>query len=160
MRQNIAIFLFMASSTLCLQSQNIKKVYFDVFEKELKEDISNTYIVNFWATWCKPCVEELPEFEKLSEHYKNSNVKVILMNLDYTSKLESLVLPLLKRKNIKSIVYHLLDTDPNLWIDRVEKKWGGALPATIIFKPGMKSIYFTEGKITFEEISNFLNTQN
>lgn len=160
MYQYIVIFFLIVSSALGLQSQNIRKVNFDVFEKELKEDISNTYIVNFWATWCKPCVEELPEFEKLTEHYSHSNVKVILVNLDYTSKLESLVVPLLQRKNIKSSVYHLLDTDPNLWIDRVEKKWGGALPATIIYKSGMKTIYFTEGKITFDEISNFLNTQN
>lgn len=160
MRFGLLVCILLAFSHQNLQAQQVRKINFVDFEKELKADATNTYIVNFWATWCKPCVEELPEFEKLNEQYKNSQVKVILVNLDYTSKLESLVLPLLQRKNIKSSVYHLLDTDPNLWIDRVEKKWGGALPATIIFQPGMKSIYFTEGKITFDEISTFINTQN
>ena len=57
-----------------------------------------TYVINFWATWCKPCVAELPSFDSLS---KISNVKILLVSLDFKEDIEKKVNPFLAKNNIK-----------------------------------------------------------
>jgi thiol-disulfide isomerase/thioredoxin len=113
-----------------------------------------TYVINFWATWCLPCVKELPHFEKLNETYKNKNVKVILVSLDFPKKIESQLLPFLERKKIQSAVYVLDDPDANSWIEKVNKDWSGAIPATVIYKGKNKK--FFEQSFTYEELEKEL----
>jgi thiol-disulfide isomerase/thioredoxin len=57
------------------------------------------YVVNFWATWCAPCIKELPYFEQLHENYKDKNVKVILVSLDFPKKAQSNLLSFIKERN-------------------------------------------------------------
>lgn len=113
-----------------------------------------TYVINFWATWCMPCVKELPFFERLNEDYKDKNVKVILVSLDFPKKIESQLLPFLERKKINSTVYVLDDPDANSWIEKIDKSWSGAIPATIIYKGENKSFY--EKSFTYEELEKEL----
>src|SRR5688572_595506 len=56
---------------------------YEAFKPFLNADNDTTYIVNFWATWCKPCVEELPHFEQLYQEYKDKKVRLILVSLDF-----------------------------------------------------------------------------
>lgn len=92
-----------------------------------------TYVINFWATWCKPCVEELPYFETLHEKYKDEKVKVILVSLDFAKKLKTQLVPFVKERNLQSDVMVLLDADHNSWIDKVSPDWDGAIPVTMIY---------------------------
>jgi thiol-disulfide isomerase/thioredoxin len=55
-------------------------------------------VINFWATWCAPCVKEIPNFEKLNTTYKASPLKVILVSLDFKSKLEKVVYSVCEEK--------------------------------------------------------------
>jgi thiol-disulfide isomerase/thioredoxin len=59
-----------------------------------------TYVINFWATWCKPCVEEIPHFEKLYATYKNQKVKVIMVSCDFKKQLETRVIPFVQNKKM------------------------------------------------------------
>lgn len=113
-----------------------------------------TYVINFWATWCMPCVKELPYFEKLNETYKDKNVKVILVSLDFPKKIDSQLLPFLEKKMINSTVYVLDDPNANDWIEKVSKDWSGAIPATIIYKGNSKK--FFEKSFSYEELENEL----
>jgi thiol-disulfide isomerase/thioredoxin len=103
---------------------------------QLKERLSgssnNIVVFNFWATWCAPCVKEMPLFEKLTAE-KRPNVKVTLvsMDLDLDPNVEK-VHKFVTRKNLQSEVLILDAKNSNTWIDQVEKQWSGALPATII----------------------------
>jgi thiol-disulfide isomerase/thioredoxin len=130
---------------------------FDEIEREylLKND-GITYILNFWATWCKPCVKELPAFEKLNSEYKDKNVKVVLVSLDFPEKLVSGVIPFVEKYGLKSQVILLDDDDANGWIPRVSKEWSGAIPATLIVKNG--TVKFYERSFTFEELEKELKT--
>lgn len=107
-------------------------------------------VVNFWATWCRPCVEELPEFFKLCREHADS-VKVVLVNMDFESKVNSVVVPFIRRKNFACEVvrfpHHLDDT----FIWKVSASWSGALPFTLILKNGI-SIYEKEDSISAHEI--------
>lgn len=109
---------------------------YTALEKEVLSDQNTIYVVNFWATWCAPCVKELPYFEQLNS--ENKNVKVVLISLDYKSQLESKLRPFLKKKNIQSEVVLLTDTNYNSWLSIVNKQWSGSIPATLIINKGKK----------------------
>ncbi len=100
-----------------------------------------TYIVNFWATWCKPCVDELPAFEKINENFKDKNVEVLLVSLDFPNQVESQLLPFIKERNIKSEVVLFDDPNQNVWINKIDSTWTGALPATIIYTKDKRAFY-------------------
>ncbi len=106
-------------------------------------------IYNFWATWCAPCVKEMPYFEKID---KEEGVQVRFISLDDVEKLENRVIPFLNKKNIQAKVFLLDETDYNAFIDKVDKRWSGAIPATVIVnnKLNTKEFYekeFHEGEL-------------
>lgn len=132
---------------------------FNSFKPFLEMHNDTTYVVNFWATWCKPCVEELPNFEKINADYKDKKVKVILVSLDMKKQVESNLLPFMKRKNLQSAVVLLNDPDANAWISKVDSTWSGAIPATVIYNKDKRKFY--EQSFTYEalekEIKQFNN---
>lgn len=98
-----------------------------------------TYIINFWATWCGPCVKELPYFQEL--HDTNQNVEVVLVSLDFPEKLETQLIPFIKKKNVTPQVILLDDPDENTWIPAIDSTWSGALPATLIYNKEKRAFY-------------------
>lgn len=143
------------------QSENDKiEVYdFSGLEALLNAADDKTYVINFWATWCKPCIEELPYFEEL-EAQGGDGIKVILVSLDFPDKLESQLIPFITDKNIKSQVILLDDPHENEWIPKVDSSWTGAIPATLIFNKSKRGFYekpFTKDAL-FEEVLSFTKT--
>ncbi len=114
---------------------------FASFEKLLSSDSDTTFVINFWATWCKPCVEELPYFEAYHEKYKNEKVKVILVSMDFPKQIEKKVVPFINDRNLQPEVIILDEPDPNSWIDKVDPEWSGAIPITIIFKQDKRGFF-------------------
>ena len=133
---------------------SVKAYEYDGLEYFLNRDNDTTYVVNFWATWCVPCVEELPHFEKLNTEYKDDKVKVLLVSLDMRKMIESKLIPFLKEKQLKSDVIVMTDPDSNSWIPKIDSTWSGALPATIIYNKEMRRFY--EKSFTYEELEREL----
>jgi thiol-disulfide isomerase/thioredoxin len=123
---------------------------FNGLEKLLNKKDGKIYVINFWATWCAPCVKELPHFEKINSKYLNSNVEVVLVSLDFPHMYESKLKPFVKEKNLKSKVVVLDDADMDTWIPKVDKTWSGSIPATIIYENNKRK--FFEKSFTFEEL--------
>lgn len=98
-----------------------------------EQDNDSTYVINFWATWCKPCVKELPYLEQLNEEMKDEKVRVILVSLDFDTDLETKVKPFLEERQLQSDVIAFINGDYNSWIGEIEDAWDGAIPATIIY---------------------------
>ena len=109
------------------------------------------YIVNFWATWCAPCVAELPEFNALQNDYKDKPVKVLLVSLDFREDYPKLG-RFLERKKMTPEVVWLSDTNPNDYIPKVDNSWQGSIPATVVVAPGKQYKKFIEGSITERQI--------
>lgn len=151
------------------KKENPKAVVYDISEKistlnynELKPYLNQkdnkTYVVNFWATWCAPCVKELPYFENVNKSYKDKNVEVILVSLDFPTKKESTLIPFVEKKNIQSEVLHLDDTNEQFWIADIAESWTGAIPATLIYNKDHRKFYeqsFTQKELN-NEIESFL----
>lgn len=123
---------------------------FSQLEKRLQAKSDTVYVVNFWATWCAPCVKELPYFDRIGAEYKPQKVKILLVSLDMNKQVESSLLPFLIRKKVQQEVIHLLEPDANAWIPKLDPQWSGALPATLIFSDTRRQFY--ERSFTYEEL--------
>ncbi|MEZ4960308.1 MAG: redoxin domain-containing protein [Saprospiraceae bacterium] len=106
---------------------------FEEFEPYIRFANDTTYVINFWATWCKPCVAELPYFEKLIQAYHDQPVKVYLVSMDFPKDIEKKLIPFVRERNLAPSVVALADMDYNSWIDKVSKDWDGAIPFTLIY---------------------------
>jgi thiol-disulfide isomerase/thioredoxin len=109
-------------------------------------------VLNFWATWCRPCIEELPDFERVRTELADKNVHFILVSLDFKSDLDKKVIPFIARKSIESEVLLLDDTDYNAWMNGIEPTWQGNIPATIIFNNAQAQRIFIDKKMSYEDL--------
>ena len=107
---------------------------FDEIAPLFQKDNDTTYVINFWATWCKPCVKELPYFEELNASLQGQKAKVVLVSLDFPKKVATQLVPFVEKRQLSSEVLVLLDGKYNDWIDQVDPQWTGAIPATLIYK--------------------------
>jgi thiol-disulfide isomerase/thioredoxin len=135
------------STTKTASQTDIPVLNFEQFEKYLNIEDDNIHVVNFWATWCAPCVKELPYFEAVNKEYQDKNVKVLLVSLDFN--LKKLNAYLAKNK-LQSEQVLLDDPDQNAWIPKVSEEWSGAIPATVIYTKNKRKFY--EGSFTKEEL--------
>ncbi|MBD1395026.1 TlpA disulfide reductase family protein [Mucilaginibacter glaciei] len=135
--------------SLQLRAQQVKLLTVSQLESRIKQGKDTIYVINFWATWCKPCVKELPEFEKFKTSVKGKPVKVILISTDLKSKLLSNVQPFVKAHQLTGEIY-LLNEAPNSYTEKISADWSGALPGTLIVKGSKKK--FHEGAYTYEEL--------
>ena len=89
-------------------------------------------LINVWATWCVPCREEFPDLVKISNVYKDK-IRVVGISVDDSEDLDSKVIPFIKNQKIDFEVYLLKVVDPEDFINLLNKKWSGAIPATFIY---------------------------
>jgi len=112
-----------------------------------------TYILNFWAIWCKPCIQELPAFDSLNTTLKSRPVKMLLVNIDFVEDKEK-VNAFLEKKKIMADCVLLDEINGNSYIDRISKDWNGSIPAT--FFKNKNSTLLIEKKMHKEEIQRHL----
>lgn len=151
----IGILLFFANFNATAQHDVRVFETFDEFEHLLQTNTDSIYVINFWATWCKPCVAELPYFEKANQTFEQQAVKFILVSLDAMKQLENKVLPFLQKSNIESTVVLLDDDNYNVWIDKVSTDWSGSIPATLLFKKDKRQ-FVEQEFISADELETFI----
>lgn len=154
MKISILTTLFIAFAIHTSFGQEIEIHDFNSFESYLKKDNDTTYIINFWATWCIPCVKELPEFERINQEFRDRKFKMILVSLDFKSQVESALVPFIEKNKIESEVILLSDPNSNEWINKVNKSWSGSIPATIIYNKDF--YFFREGSMNFDELKEII----
>jgi thiol-disulfide isomerase/thioredoxin len=116
---------------LTTQAQQADIIKLAKLQEIIQSKNEQIHIINFWATWCAPCIKELPLFEKLGQERADVKVTLVSMDLDLDPNPEK-VYKFIARKKLQSKVVILDEKNPNDWIDKIDKNWSGALPATII----------------------------
>lgn len=144
----VGLCLFLGS----VSAQTVKPLTINQLEERMKNGGDTVYVVNFWATWCAPCIAELAYFEQLQSSYKANPLKVLLVSLDMKSKLESVVQPFVKRNNLTNEVFLLNESNEQEYIDRISKEWSGALPATLVYNRKKNIRQFYEKEFSFAEL--------
>lgn len=144
----IACLLFISQ----IQAQSLTKINSDELEELSAMNNDTTYILNFWATWCSPCIKEIGYFEDLHRQAPGTEMKVILISLDFPNSIDRRVIPFLKEKDITAEVKLVTDLDYNAWIDRIDPGWSGAIPATLIYKQDKR--LFLEKELSRDELFN------
>ncbi len=113
-------------------SQSIAKWKIEDVVNSYSAKNDTVYIVNFWATFCKPCNEEIPDFIRIVDKYKNQKVKLLLVSLDLPSYVPARLPAFIKKNNYKTNHVWLNETDADRFCPMIDPKWSGAIPATII----------------------------
>jgi len=129
MRKLLAIALLLIAFAANAQKAEIVKL--EQLQELIQSKSDHIKVINFWATWCAPCIKELPYFEKLGQDRPDVKVTLVSMDLDLDPNPEK-VHKFVARKKLQSKVVILDEKDPNSYIEQIDKNWSGALPATII----------------------------
>jgi len=123
-------------------------------QRLLHQKSETVQVVNFWATWCAPCIKEIPYFEELN---KMDSVEVLLVSLDFPKHKQKRLIPFVEKHKLQSKVVHLEDEDENYWINEISTTWSGALPATLIYNENRRRFYeqsFSKDEL-FKEVRSY-----
>lgn len=133
---------------------------FDELQPLWSGEGDTVWVINFWATWCKPCVEELPYFEEVYARYQGQPLQMVLVSLDFPNQLETKLKPFIQQRGLQVPVIALTDVKFNDWIDQVDSSWSGAIPATLICR-GKDRVFleqsFENAEDLDEAVRSFLN---
>jgi thiol-disulfide isomerase/thioredoxin len=131
MTNKIIGFAFLWVVSLSASAQQAPLVSLTELQKLMDTPSDEIKVINFWATWCGPCIKELPLFEKVNQDRKDAKVTLVSMDIDLDPNPEK-VYKFVSRKKLQSQVVILNERNPNDWIDKIEKEWSGAIPATLL----------------------------
>jgi len=148
-------FLLFVLFPLLLSAQTVPSLNYTELKPLLNQRGDKIYVVNFWATWCAPCIKELPYFEVLDQR---EDVEVLLVSLDFPKHKESRLLPFIKKNKLQSKVVLLDDANENYWINDIHPNWSGAIPATIVYNRHKRDFY--ERSFTQNELLNLVESFN
>jgi thiol-disulfide isomerase/thioredoxin len=167
MKKKIYSYLFLIFFNIIYKAQStssnevindIKIITFSDLKNIIENENDKFLVVNFWATWCMPCIVEIPSFMKINEKYQNNaKYKMILINLNSVKNIE-FVKKFVRKYSISTEVY-LLDDLENMkeWIPAIEPSWEGSIPATVFYKKGIK-ILFKEQVLNEKELDTIINS--
>jgi thiol-disulfide isomerase/thioredoxin len=155
MKVKLVLTLLLCSFSLC--AQNTRTIKLEELQTIINKKSDEIQVINFWATWCGPCIKEMPLFEKLNaENRPGVKVTLVSMDLDINPDAEK-VHKFIARKNIKSEVLILDAPNPDSWINKVEKEWSGALPATLVINHKTGQRKFVGKALQEGELDNLIS---
>lgn len=120
------------------------------FKSLLAQQKGKIVLVNLWATWCKPCVYELPALEKLHQKYENQNVKVIALSIEGKAVADTLVQPFWDKMNLTMDNYIISNADPSTLINTFDRTWLGVVPTSYIFNQEGEKVETITGTLSYE----------
>ncbi|MEL7146563.1 MAG: TlpA disulfide reductase family protein, partial [Bacteroidota bacterium] len=132
----------------------ILSVSFEELETEIAKPTDKIKVINFWATWCKPCIEEMPYFDAVARQRKDE-VVLYFVSMDFKEELTSVIKFVDKRKPYGEVML-LDDINYDAFMPKIDPTWSGAIPATLFVVPDGKH-YFYEKSFSEDELSQLIS---
>jgi thiol-disulfide isomerase/thioredoxin len=145
--KKIIPFALLFLLTVMLHAQQIKKMKIDELQHYISQ-CDHPLIVNFWATFCGPCMREMPYFQTITEKYKNEKVELLLISLDLPSYYPAKISSFTKEKNITAQVVWLDETNADYFCPKIDKKWSGGIPSSLFINNKKNYSQFFERQLT------------
>ncbi|MAE81904.1 MAG: thiol-disulfide oxidoreductase [Flammeovirgaceae bacterium] len=123
---------------LVANAQEVKLISVESLDNMIAENGDQVRVYNFWASWCGPCVKEMPYFEEVNSA---KQAEVIFVSLDFPEDLEK-AQKLISKKGIQSETYLLNSTNYDEYIPKISEAWSGAIPATLFVSPSGKKYFY------------------
>ncbi len=122
-------------------SQEIKRIKVTELEKTIRES-KTPMVISFWATYCVPCVQEIPYFQKLVKKHEKDSVKLLLVSLDLQEDYAK-IKPFAAKRKFTAPISWLNETNADYFCPRIDSSWSGAIPATLFLnnKRGYRKFY-------------------
>ena len=139
--RSLLLVLLLAGGVYNARAQNMRVVKWPELQARFESGSDTLYVYNFWATWCIPCVQELPAFQEVARRFANEKVKVTFVSLDFYKSYKTILLPFLRSRKVEQEVLLLNEPDYDSWIGKVNKDWGGDLPATLFIRNGKRTFF-------------------
>jgi thiol-disulfide isomerase/thioredoxin len=124
-------------------------------QKMMNDPSDQVKVINFWATWCGPCIKELPMFERVNRERKDVAVMQVSMDMDLDPNPEK-VNKFVARKKLTSAVLILDEANPNSYIDKIATEWSGGLPATLVINTKNGKRKFVERELNEGELEKLI----
>jgi thiol-disulfide isomerase/thioredoxin len=158
MKTLFLIFILVYNLMPRSSSQDIKKIGETELKAMLAVSTDKLYVINFWATWCGPCITEIPYFEKVAGEYPDDKVEFILASLDFPSQYEKKLVPFVKKQNLSIPVVLIEETDYDKWMREVDESWQGNIPATLFFNHAKQKRRFISKPMNDKELRQIINS--
>ncbi|MEO8768694.1 MAG: redoxin domain-containing protein [Ferruginibacter sp.] len=148
--------LVLSLIVLNVHSQDIPKWKITDVQKLMDSNEDGILVINFWATFCKPCVAEIPSFISTVDKHKKDKVKLVLISLDLPSYYPEKIAAFAKKSNFNTNISWLEETNADYFCPRIDSSWSGSIPATLIINKKTGFRKFFEGQITEKEFEDAL----
>jgi len=149
--KRIISLLFVVLTLTVAKAQDIPKWKLDDLKAAIKNADKPT-IFNFWATFCKPCVEEIPYFQQLAKKYDSAGVKLVLVSLDMPELYPKQIRSFANKHKFTAPVTYLDETNADLFCPAVDEKWSGAIPASLFVNNKTGYRKFFEEQLSKEKL--------
>lgn len=128
-------------------SQQVRMMKIDDLEAYINKS-EKPLLVNFWATWCKPCVEELPYFQSIINEKYAGEVELLLISLDFRESYPARLNTFITAKKITALCVWLNESNADMFCPRIDKSWEGSIPASLFVNTKTNYRKFHEGQLT------------
>lgn len=146
------LFLFSANTI----AQSVRQIKITDLEQTIRES-RTPLIVNFWATFCIPCIEEIPYFQKQVAAHKKDSVQLLLVSLDLPDEYPDGISRFMQKRKITAPVVWLNETNADYFCPKVDSNWSGAIPATLFVNPARNYRRFHEEQLTEAQLIKEIN---
>ena len=150
-RKGMLLLLFPMLLVCSAISQEIKIVKITELESVIRQS-ETPLVINFWATFCKPCMEEIPYFIKLEKEFEKDSVRLLLVSLDLEDDYPGKINAFIARRKISSVVWWLNESNADYFCPRIDESWSGAIPASLFINNKKGYRRFVEEALTEELI--------
>lgn len=123
------LLLLVVLSAMCSLAQ-VKKIKITDLEAHIQNS-DHPLVISFWATWCAPCVEEIPWLQEGVAKFADQKVELVLVSLDFPKDYPKSIDAFIKKKNFRATFYWLDETNADYFCPKIHPRWEGGIPATL-----------------------------